>query len=405
MSGYRLGIENSRIQHYPRFSEEEFDRRWSRVREMMRDEGLDVLLVHGDSTNIRYLTNYHRPSAYVVFFADPTVEPTLFIKLSNHVQNVREISVIDDLRLLLPNPAEKIADRIAESAPANGTVGIVGNSPRYDYSISYGHYQQLDERLSQDLVGATAPYTTMHRIESDEEIERVRRAGELTDRGMEALVERAEPGVREYELVAAFQSANFDGGGQGSVEFLSSAPMSDAEPGEGIPWKRPSKRRLSEGDIVNMEIGASYWGYSTQIHRSIAVGSEPTDTYQDMFSVVSEAYDAMLEALEPGATAADLHEATRPIEESGHKLYDVALHGGGHGYVPPFIGTADSNYWPGGDDEITANWEFEENQVVVIQPNVVSEDERYGLQFGTSVVITEDGAENLHEFPAEFVQV
>ncbi|MFB6129870.1 MAG: M24 family metallopeptidase [Salinigranum sp.] len=404
MSDYRLGVENSRTEHYPRFSEAEFERRWGAMRETMREEGLDVLLVHGDSTNVRYLTNYYRPESYVLFFADPDEPTTLFTKLSNHVQNVREISVVEDIRLLLPDPAAKIADRIREALGDGGTVGIVGHSPRYDYSISYGHYRALDERLAQDLVGATAAFTAVHRVKSDEEIDRIREAARLTDLGLSALVDRVEPGVREYELAAAFKSAYLAEGGETAVSFLSSAPMTDPEMGVGMPWKRPSDRKIEEGDVVNMEFGAGYWGYSTQIHRSIAVGRDPSPRYRELFDVAAEAYENVLDAIEPGNTARDVADALRPIEESPHKLYDVALHGGGNGYVPPFVGTADSTYWPGGDDPITADWTFEENQVLVVQPNVVTEDERHGLQFGTTVVVTDGGAENLHEFPAEFVR-
>lgn len=404
MSDYRLGADNERTRHYPRFSEREFERRRRVVREMMAEEGLDALLVHGDVTNVRYLTNYHEPSAYVTFFADPDEASTLFLKLSNHVQNAREISVVEDIRLLLPDPADAIADRLREGLAPDATVGIVGHSPRYEYSISYGHYAALDDRLDQDLVGATGPFTRVHRVKSQEELERVREAARLTDRGMDALVEHADPGVREYELAAAFRSAYLEAGGESAVSFLSSAPMTDPDPGEGVPWKTPSGRTVGAGDVVNLEFGAGYWGYSTQIHRPIAVGGAPTATYRDLFEVAEAAYENVIDALRPGNTAADVHEALRPIETSEYKLYDVALHGGGSGYHPPFVGTADSNYWPGGEDPVTADWEFEEDMVVVVQPNVVTEAERYGLQFGTTVRIGEHGAENLHDFPAEFVR-
>lgn len=404
MSDYRIGAPNGRTRYYPRFSADEFDRRQRDVREMMAEEDLDALLVHGDETNVRYLTNYHEPSAYVVIFADPAEATTLFLKLSNHVQNASEISVVEDVRLLLPDPADAVADRLGRGLGPDARVGIVGHSPRYQYSISYGHFSALDERLDQELVGATAPFTRLHRVKSEAELDRVREAARLTDRGLQALVERVEPGVREYELAAAFRTAYLEAGGDGAVSFLSSAPMTDPEPGEGVPWKTPSQRAVTAGDVINLEFGAGYWGYSTQIHRPIAVDGTPTETYEDLYDVAQASFEKMLDALRPGNTAADVHEALRPIEESQYKLYDVALHGGGSGYLPPFVGTADSNYWPGGDDPVTSGWVFEEDMVVVVQPNVVTDEERYGLQLGTTVRVGEHGAEDLHEAPVEFVR-
>lgn len=405
MDNYRLGIDNQRSEHYPRFSPDEYNRRQTEVREMMRKEDVNALLIHGNSTNLHYLTNYHRSSSYLLFFADPAEPMTLFLKLSNHVQNAREISVVDDLRLLLPDPAAKIADRIRGSVPTDGTIGIVGHSPRYEYSIPYDHYRALNNELSNEFIGITGSYTNLMAIKSDEEIERIKRAASLTDAGLSSIIERADEGVREEELAAAFKRAYERKGGESAVSFLSSAPMTDPDPGEGVVWKVPSKRPLKKGDVINLEFGAGYWGYSTQIHRSIAIGSEPSDKYRDLFDIAKEAYDGILNAVTPGNTARDVYEALSPIEQSPFKLYDVAIHGGGNGYFPPFVGTEGSNYWPGDEDPITANWEFEENMVIVIQPNVVTEDERYGLQLGTTVVVRDDGVEDLHNSPAIFEHV
>lgn len=168
------------------------------------------------------------------------------------MQNASEISVVDDLRLLLPDPPAKIVDRIRGSVPADGTVGVVGHSPRYDYSIPYGHYRALDDALSQEFVGATDAFTRLQAVKSDEEIERVERAAELTDDGLEAVVERVEEGVMEAELAAAFRHAYHREGGESAVSFLSSAPMTDPEPDEGVVWKVPSQRPIEVGDVVNL---------------------------------------------------------------------------------------------------------------------------------------------------------
>jgi hypothetical protein len=40
---------------------------------------------------------------------------------------------------------------------------------------------------------------------------------------------------------------------------------------------------------------------------------------------------------------------------------------------------------------------------VVIQPNVITEDERMGVQVGQLVRITRNGVESLHSYPMRFV--
>lgn len=406
----RLGKPNSRTQSYPRFSEAEFADRRTRVRRMMRKNNLDALVVYGDAglhqANIRYLTNYNPPFlTYLVFFADPDEAPTLFVGVSNHLQYIREVSVIDDLRLLLPNPAKAVTDRLEGVIHEQATVGVVGSDPRYDLSIPYEHKEVMENNLAADLGDATAQYQAVRAVKSEAELDLLREVGKLTDRGMEALAAEAEPGVREVDLGVAMERAFLDGGGTSQVSFIASGPMERAEPGACLPWKHPSQRKLQRGDIITTEIGAAKRGYATQIHRPLMVSDEPSATYRQLFDIAKETYENIVESLTPGATAAEVHKAMAPIENSNYKLYDVIVHGYGDGYCHPFIGTTDSNYWPCVDDPITEKWAFKENMVVAIQPNVVTEDETLGLQFGSTVVIQKDGIEDLHGYPLEFLQV
>ncbi len=62
-------------QDHPRFSKEEYDRRFREMRKRMQEKGIDVLIIYGDSgsnnsnhANVKYVSNYQDPvSSYVVF--------------------------------------------------------------------------------------------------------------------------------------------------------------------------------------------------------------------------------------------------------------------------------------------------------------------------------------------------
>lgn len=306
---------------------------------------------------------------------------------------------------MIPDPPQQLADRLHEGGVGSDDIGIVSLDERYQYSIPHQHYAALARELDGDLVEFTAQFATQHAVKTEVEIDWIRKGCELTDIGMEALAEAAEPGVKEYELEAEIRYAYLKEGGENSVDFINSAPMEGAEEGEAVTWKEPSSRTVEEGGIITTEFRGSYHGHSGQIHRPIAVGQEPTEEYQDMWEIAMETYDGMIDSLEAGATAMDVAEAVAPIEESEYKIYDVLLHGYGNGYLHPFIGTKDSNYCPGGEDPLTANWTFEENMAVVVQPNVLTEDETKGFQVGTTVPVQEDGAEVLLDSPVEFLQV
>lgn len=406
---FRLGTRNRRSEHYTHFADDEMERRRGVVRDLLAANDLDVLVVYGNSgfeqVNLAYLADYRPPFAtYLVFFADPDESTTLLVGVSNHVQYVRETAAVDDIEVMLPDPAKKVASRLEAGGVGTGRVGIVGYGSRYELSIPYRHHETLTDALSAEFVDATPAYEVATSVRSEAELDRIRQAAELTDKAMAAIADAAEPGVREIDLKAAMQQCYLDEGGANGVTFISSAPMEGAEPGEPLPWKHPSKRPLQAGDVITTEISGAVAGYRSQLHRPFTVGREPTDTYQDIFAVAEEAYHGMVDALRPGNTVADVYDAIEPIEASPYKIYDVLLHGYGNGYQPPFVGSEASNYWPGATDPVTADWTFQENQVLVVQPNVVTTDERHGLQLGSAVIVGDD-PEVLQQFPLEFGRV
>lgn len=410
MADFRLAEHNHRSEYYPRFSEDEFTRREENVRELMREAGYDALLFYatGDFSQwtIGYLTNYRPPfPTYLVFFEDPDVQPTLFAGLSNHVQYIREVSRVEDIRLQLDDPARNIGKRLGESDVGVETVGIVGYDPRYEISMPYGHYERLTASVDAEFVDATIPFLRLTSVKSTEEQELVEEAARIADAGLYALADAITDGASERDLEVAFRTACLNAGGSAQTDFITSAPMEGAEPGEGLPWKKPSRRSIGRGDVVLTEVSANTRGYASQIHRPVSVGEPPSDTYVELFSLAEEVYEGMLDALQAGNTVRDIYEALAPVENSEFKTYDVMLHGYGNGYIHPFVGTEASNYWPGADDPVTADWTFENGMVMVVQPNVVTADERQGLQFGTTAIVRENGAEVLHEYPAEFGRV
>lgn len=410
MPPLRLGTPNRRSAFYPRFSAEEFDRRRGRVRSFMAEGDLDVLLVYGDAgfhqAKMYYLSNY-QPTfpTYLAFFRDADEPTTIFVGISNHVQYVREVSTAEDIRLLLPDPPSTVVERLREAGVDGGRIGVVADDPRYNLSIPHPHHRVLDEAVDGELVDVSAPFTRLISVIGEEERDLVERAASILDRQLSAFEAALEPGTTELALRGVLEETANEAGGYLGTEFINSAPMDDAEPGEGVTWKRASSRTVAAGDVVTTEISAGYRGYQSQIHRPFVVGSAPSTTYADLFAIAEETYDRAVESLQPGNTAEDVHAALAPVEESEFKIYDVLVHGYGGSYRHPFIGVEESNYWPGARDPLTAEWTFEPGMVIVVQPNVLTRDETAGLQFGTTVLVEDGGPRVLQDYPTEFIQV
>jgi Xaa-Pro aminopeptidase len=91
--------------------------------------------------------------------------------------------------------------------------------------------------------------------------------------------------------------------------------------------------------------------------------------------------------------------AAEIILGAGYTIYDDLVHGFGGGYLPPVISRADVELRQAADFTFTAG------MTVVLQPNVITTDERAGVQTGELVLVTESGWEPLHRYPRGLARI
>jgi Xaa-Pro dipeptidase len=323
---------------------------------------VDHVLVHGatrSGTAVGWLTRWPvtREAIVVVTPGEPDV---LYVGFYNHVPNAARIATEADVRW--------IGDFEYPSPPAR--VGVIGRPAR------------------DGEVDLNAAYTQLRLVKSEEEIEWIRHAARLTDAGVAALRETARPGVSEYELGAAIEAAWLPHGATTHIHYLAATPM-DA-PELSVPAQWPSDRRLQAGDALVFEISASWWEYPAQRLGTIFVDAEPTPLYRDLLAEAEAVFDAVVARLRAGATAAELWEAAGAIT-----IRDDLVHGFVGGYLPPVLAARTP----------VPDFTFAAGMTVVVQPNVVTRDERAGVQTGELVAVTRDGAERLHDYDRGLLRI
>jgi len=124
-----------------------------------------------------------------------------------------------------------------------------------------------------------------------------------------------------------------------------------------------------------------------------------SDIYQDLFDVALEAYENIQKVVVPGATEQDVFEACRVITDNGFKIHAPVLHGWSVGIHWPLVGL------PGLEGWLTSEVVFEEGMCLMIEPNPITPDEKYGVFFGDVHVLEREGLRPLQKFPREFVVV
>jgi len=400
-------------QVYRRFSLAERDRRWAEVRRLMRRDGLAAIVAPqnpGNSTDwqadARYLSHCGGgadASIAVVFpvEGDVTVVATSAAErwgpsIQNWVSDVREANRRYGLVM---------AERLHELGIADqriGVTGIGGGTRTPEGTIMYGTYKALEVAFPRaTFVEASDLLQEVREVKSEEEISVLQCSLDLVERGVDAWIDAAQPGVPDYVVWAETMHAMFARGSELSVHFNW---IASTNPGRTLT--RPTGRPLVKGDIIVSEIESSVIGYRAQQIRSVAV-HDCDPIFVDLSKMHSDLYPRLLEVFRPGITVGELIEKT---VEAGKKVAvrsgplagakaSLIVHGRGLGDDRPLLLTnldAKPMYEA---TERTMEWRFPENGVYIFKPTIATDDKKYQFIWGDSVRLASGGAKRMGRHP------
>jgi Xaa-Pro dipeptidase len=318
----------------------------------------------------------------------PGREAALFAQYFNHVPHAQRVAHADTrwggLRSI-----DAVADELAGIKRAS-RIGLVGPIP-------YSEWQRLTSRLNHHtFANATEAFMRLRLVKSGEELEWMMRAAAVTDDALRALVRAALAGTTELALQAETSAAAIRVGGQPHFLYLSATPM--ATPDRIVPQQDLTSRRLAPGDAVILELSAAYTAYSGQVLRTLTIDAEPTELYRRLHDVAWQAFHEVARTIAPGVAAATVVSAASLIDTQGLTICDDLVHGYGGGYLPPILRTPGTSHAP------VPDFVFEKNMTLVIQPNVVTADQRAGVQVGELVRVADHGVVSLHALPQRLLR-
>lgn len=376
----------------PRLSDGELGRRSHAVRSLMEAAGIEALLLYGTpnlDSEVSYLTDFLVTREALLVMA-LTGDSTLYVQYYNHVPHARRRARGCEVRWGGDDITRTAADDVRGRGLALARIGYAGMLP-------VQRYQALQSALPHaTLVDVSPDLRRLRLVKSDEELALLRFGAQLTDRAAAALEREARPGLTEHELVAIIEAAYLGMGGQTVIHYLATTSMTN--PDACVPAQQPSDRRIEAGDVLITELSAQYRGYPGQLLRPFTIGAPPTPSYQHMYDVAVETFERIAATLRAGATADDILDAAEYIHTAGYTICDDLLHGYGGGYLPPILRTRRTSTHP------HPPFTFAENMTVVIQPNVITPDQRSGVQVGELLRVTRDGIERLHAYPMRFTR-
>lgn len=388
----------------PRFSLAERDRRWRLVRQLMAEEGLDVIVTavntgHWDhfQANTRYLTGVggNCGEAAAVFPLEGEVTAIAMAIPPIHYWLAFQ-DWVTDVRNCNRYFGRGIVERLRELNVDKGRIGVAGlyNISRAPEGVMpYGTMRAIEEAFPHaTFVDATDLMERARYVKSPEEIDALAKAVELVEKAIDVMAQSARPGVRECEVYAAMIHAMIKEGGELPTMLQWSA---GPEPhGNNI---MPTLRPLENGDIVMNEIEARWAGYVGQGVQPMFIG-RVDPVWHDIFRTCQEILHATYEIFKPGLTIGELNQF---VVDWGKKhsafMLRPLFHGRGLGDDAPVSARSTS--------DTHARWQLEENAVFILKPTVATPDGRKRLYWGDCVVCTPADPRRLGKRPVEVIEV
>lgn len=400
--------------HFPSFSAAEYDRRYRMLREAMKAQGLDCLLIYGaysfgstepGQINAVYLSGYVSCiHCYVIFPAEG--EPTLVIALPTHVENAREISAIKDVRAHWRNMEVAVAQRLQELRIEDGKIGIVGPATTllFNFTIPVEHHQHFTQALPRaEFCTVTNWFEHLRAVKSEEEIQHLERACAMTDVAYEEMIAATRPGVRHSELRHVVERVADRLGGQVPYIILSSTSMEHPEP-YGLPDYWQTHHTVETGHIVRTKMGLSCGSYCGRVVGTYFVG-EPARAYRDAFELAASVHQRVVDGLKPGMTGREVKRWAAPIEEAGYTTVYPLMMGYSVYNHPPQVGALAGSPAAGMEGPSDLEWVFQPGNCVNVIANIATPDLKRGLWVGSSCVFTESGLRQLNAYPPGTLRV
>ena len=228
----------------------------------------------------------------------------------------------------------------------------------------------------------------LRQTKSPTEVALLEKAVRITLKGQEAAARTIAPGVMEYEVEAALEYEFRRNGAErpGFPSIVGSGPFST------ILHYDKNTRRMESGDVVVVDIGAEWGGYSADVTRTYPVSGKFSPRQREIYQIVLDAQKAAMAKIKPGVTFRDIHQASSSyIRSKGYEKYFI--HGTSH-HIGLEVHDAGSTERP-----------LEPNMVITVEPGIYISEEQLGVRIEDDVVVTPTGYRMLSTFPKEIDEI
>lgn len=379
---------------------EEFAERIHLVQQQLARRGLDALLTFGTEAEpqfVRYLSDYWPAFETAGVLVPVEGEAVLIIGPESRTY-AESRSKLDRIAQILwfresaepeyPGVAlDTFASVFDEISSGRGVkkLGLCGYPV-----INAPVYEALGKAMAgASLVRADDILIEMRKVKSENELALMRRAFQISEKAMEAVLNQIKPGMTEVQVVGIAQEVIYRLGAEyeGHPLYVLSGRNSANAIG------RPTPKVIQAGEVIQLNLGARVGGYSSSVGRPICLGHMSEDV-RGLLQMALDAANETIAVMKAGIPAATVALHIKDMVTS--KGYGRALlYGPCHG-----IGLMECEHpWI----ETNSDYTLLENYTFQVDSFLYTP--RYGCRWEDGVRVTREGVEEFSDYRRELIVI
>lgn len=354
--------------------------RIERFKKWMEDQGVDVSIILKPQ-DVLYLSNWAPVcSGLLVFREAPSVEVCIWLDAPEAKRDRIPARTVG-YRFPESSMAQKMAELITKHSSSPKVIGV-----EKDF-MTLRFWETIQKAFPEaSFVSVTRALDEMRAIKTPEEIRSLKKATAMAEAGMKAALASVRPGVTEIDIAAEAEYAMRKAGSEG----LAFGTLVASGPRALLAHPYASSRKIGRRDVVVIDLGAKYKGYSSDLCRTAFTGN-PSRKQKEFLRLVLQAQEAAFQVARPGVKTGVLYEEARKV---------LARHGYDR-YLPDDIGYGSglrqSEFYPvvlkDGQDVL------QPGMVIALFQTTAYLRELGGIRVEDQIVVEEHGHRRLSTFP------
>lgn len=342
------------------------------LRERLRNLKLEGMIVT-NPVSIKYLTNIENEGTLLI-----TRKENIFLTYTMFLESVRKTVTIND---------EIIVADFRDVSEYENFFLFCENVGFEENYVTYKQYYYLKQKYKVNNLSETEDIIEKLRaVKDNEEIYKIKKACEITDKCFNHLLEFIKVGKTEKEI--AFEIEMFFR--KNGAEGLAFNPVVAIGENSADPHWKPSDRAVQTADPILIDMGCKYQGYCSDMTRTIFMGC----ILEEMKPVYDLVLKNQLYTIKEIKEYASIKTISQMVEND-FRLYNYDLiHSLGHSigletHEMPYINSKNDTF-------------LKENMVIASEPGIYV-PEKYGIRIEDTILVEKNGCTVITKSPKNYV--